>query len=184
MATNLTRLSRPRYRYEDFYNRIMIISIIVAVAENNVIGAKNKLPWYLPADLKHFKKITTGHHIVMGQNTYEGLGKPLPSRINIVLSYNPNFKAEGCIVANSPEEAVNVAKKAGEDELMICGGAQVYKTFLPIADRIYMTKVKAKIEGDTLFPKIGDEWKVISRASFAPDAKNRYPYEFLILERV
>lgn len=162
----------------------MKISIIVAVAENNVIGKKNSLPWYLPADLKHFKEITTGHHILMGQNTYESIGKPLPNRVNIVLSNNPNYKAEGCIVVNSPEEGVKIARDAKEKELMICGGAQVYRTFLPMADKIYMTKIKTDADGDIYFPEFDlKDWEVIANEHSEAHVQNLYSYEFLILER-
>ncbi len=162
----------------------MKISIVVAISENNVIGKRNALPWYLPADLKHFKDITLGHHIVFGQTTHESIGRPLPGRTNIILSNDLNYKSPRCVVVHSPEEATEYAKKNNEEELMICGGAQVYKTFLPIADRIYMTKVKAKIDGDIFFPEFKlDEWSVISSEPHEADKKNKYPYEFLVLER-
>ena len=162
----------------------MKIAIIVAIAENNVIGKRNALPWYLPADLKHFKEITMGHHILFGQTTHESIGRPLPGRTNIILSNVPNYKSNGCIVVHTPEEAIEFAKKAGEKELMICGGAMVYKTFLPLADTFYMTKVKAKIDGDIFFPDFNkDEWRVTSSEPHKADSKNLYGYEFLVLKR-
>ena len=162
----------------------MKVSIIVATAENNVIGTKNKLPWYLSADLKHFKATTLKHHIVFGQNTFESIGRVLPDRTTIILSNDPNYKQEGCIVVRSPEEVIEVAKKAGESELFICGGGMVYKTFLPLTDKIYLTKVNAKIEGDVFFPELPEnEWKVVSREPHEKDERNQYDYEFQVLER-
>ena len=162
----------------------MKISIIVAVAENNVIGKRNSLPWYLPADLKHFKEITLGHHILMGQNTYASIGKPLSERITIILSKNPNYKQVGCIVANTPKDAMKIAEKSGEKELMVCGGGQVYKTFLPLADKIYMTKIHHQFEGDIFFPELNmKSWKVSTKESHGSDDKNPFAYDFLILEK-
>jgi len=162
----------------------MIIAIIVAVAKNNVIGKRNSLPWLLPGDLKHFKSITMGHHILMGQNTYESIGRILPGRTTIILSNDPEYFKEGCIMARTPNEAIQIAEKAKETELMICGGGMVYKTFLPFADKIYMTKVGAEIDGDIFFPEINyDEWKLVSSEPHEKDDKNLYPYEFTVLER-
>jgi len=162
----------------------MKISIVVAVAENNVIGNKNKLPWYIPADLKHFKEVTMGHHVVFGQTTYKSIGRNLPGRHTIVLSNNKNLKIEGAYVANSPQEAIDHANRQGEKELMICGGAMIYKTFLPLADKIYLTKIKAKIDGDVTFPEIGsDSWKMVFKVSHTKDIKNPYDYEFIVLDR-
>lgn len=162
----------------------MKISIIVAVAKNNLIGKKNSLPWYLPADLKHFKAITMGHYILMGQNTYASIGKPLPGRSTIILSNDPDYKQVGCVVVNTPEEAIKTAEKSGEKEFMICGGGQVYKTFLPLAHKIYLTRVHHKFDGDIFFPKLNiKEWKVISEESHEPDEKNPFAYDFLILEK-
>jgi dihydrofolate reductase len=162
----------------------MKVSIIVAVAENNIIGKRNSLPWYLPADLKHFKEITLGHHILMGQNTYASIGKPLPGRTTIILSNKTDYKQVGCVVVNTPDEAIKTAEKSGEKELMICGGGQVYKAFLPFADKIYLTKVHHKFDGDIYFPEINmKKWKVVSRESHEPDQKNTFAYDFLILEK-
>lgn len=162
----------------------MKISIVVAVAENGVIGAKNRLPWHLPADLARFKKITTGHHIIMGRKTHESIGKVLPGRVNIIITRNPNYKSKGAIIVNSLEKALSKAEKSGEEEAFIIGGVQIFEEALPLADRIYMTKIKAKFPGDTYFPEFQkSEWKVVLRKTFGPDGKNAYPYEFLILER-
>jgi dihydrofolate reductase len=163
----------------------MIISLIAAVSQNGVIGNKNKIPWYLPADMTYFRSITTGHHIVMGSNTFESIGRPLPNRTNIVLAKDKDYKAEGCIVVNSLDEAINYAQKNGEEELMICGGAQIYKQFLPLADKIYLTKIKAVFEGDKFFPEIDSKtWKLTKSVKNSPDEKNKYGYEFCLYERM
>ena len=147
-----------------------------------MIGKRNALPWYLPADLGHFKEITTGKPVIMGKNTYESIGRPLPNRLNIVLSDDHNYKIEGCVVANSLEEALDYVKEA--EEVMIIGGALVYKQFLPVAKRMYLTRVYHDFEGDVYFPEFDEkEWQEISREDFMADAKNPYDYSFLTLER-
>ncbi len=162
----------------------MQISIIVAIADNWVIGDKNKLPWYLPADLKHFKEITTGHHIIMGKNTYISIGRPLPNRTNIVLCDDPAFSAEGVKVVNSPEEALELARKNGETEVFIIGGGMVYRTFFPLAKKLYLTCVKAQIKGNITFPEFSlNNWKLISQELHNKDEKNPYDYEFQVYER-
>lgn len=156
----------------------MIISLIAAVAKNNVLGKDNKIPWHLPADMAYFSKMTTGHHIVMGSNTYESIGRPLPNRTNIVLAKDRDYKAEGCVVVNSIEEATDYAKKNEEKELMVCGGASVYKQFLPKADKVYLTEINAEFDGDVFFPELGPQWKLVSSEKHAPDEKNKYEYNF------
>lgn len=164
----------------------MIISIIAAVAKNNVIGYKNKLPWNLPADLKRFKKLTTGHHIIMGRKTHESIGRPLPNRTNIIISENPNYSCHpDCLITHSLDSAVDTARKTNETEIFIIGGSQIYKLTLPLADKIYLTRVKAEFEGDTFFPKLDkSKWKQISCDFHAKDERNPYPYEFCILEKL
>lgn len=164
---------------------IMKISIIVAVADNWVIGKRNALPWYLPADLRHFKEITMGHHIIMGQNTHKSIGKALPGRTNIVLSFDKDYKAHGCIVANSLEGALKIAKEDGETEAFIIGGASVYKQAIDFVDKIYLTRIRNNFDGDVYFPKLDMKmWKEISREAHTPDSKNPYKYEFLVLKKV
>lgn len=153
----------------------MVISIIAAVAKNNVIGNNNKLPWHLPADLKHFKVITLGHTIVMGQNTYESIGKPLPGRLNIVLSFDPNYKAPGALVVNNLENAIKKAKETGEEELFIIGGASVFKQTIDLADKLYITYINKIFKGDTFFPEINkQDWKLEKKETF----NNPFSYEF------
>ena len=158
--------------------------MISAIAENRVIGNKNSLPWHLPADFKYFKAQTLNKPIVMGLKTFESIGsKPLPNRKNIILNNNPNYKIpENCFLARSIEEALEMTKN--EDEVMICGGASVYRQFLPLADRLYLTYIHQNFEGDTLFQEFNiNEWKEISREDHEPDEKNKYSYSFVVLER-
>ncbi|MBS1270864.1 MAG: Dihydrofolate reductase [Gammaproteobacteria bacterium] len=161
----------------------MEISLVVAMDQNRVIGARNELPWRLPADLKRFKKITTGHPVVMGRCTWESIGKPLPGRTNIVVTRQPAFKAPGAVVVQSLEEAKEAVLDC--EELTIIGGADVYEQVLTEANRIYLTKIHAEFAGDTFFPKINrDEWVCVSREEFKQDDKNPYDYSFLVLERM
>lgn len=160
----------------------MKISIIVAVSENNVIGAKNKLLWHLPDDLKRFKKITTGHCILMGQNTFESIGKVLPQRTNIILSHAKNYKVKDATVFNNPDDAIKFAEVQGEKELMIIGGGMIYKYFLPFATKIYLTKVHKDYKGDVKFPKINmNEWKIVSSEKHLDENP---PFEYQILEKL
>lgn len=160
----------------------MLISLIVAVSENNVIGYQNKIPWHLPADFAYFKKMTLGKPVIMGAKTFESIGKALPGRKNIVLNSDPNYKAQGAIIVGSLEEAL---KEAGEaQEVMICGGASVYEQFLPRADKLYLTFVHHEFEGDTFFPRFKkEEWQEVSREDHASDADNIYPYSFVVYEK-
>ena len=162
----------------------MIISIISAVADNRVIGKSNTLPWHLPADFKYFKENTLNKPIVMGFKTFQSIGEtPLPKRKNVILNNNPNYKApEGCFLAKSIDEVSEMLKS--EEEVMVCGGASVYRQFLPIADRLYLTFIHHKFEGDTFFPEFDiNKWKETSREDHQPDEKNVYPYSFVVLER-
>ena len=126
----------------------MLISTIVATAQNNVIGKDNQIPWYLPADLQYFKKITLNHHIIMGRNCFESIGRPLPKRTNVVVTRNPFFIATGCVVTHSIEEALRLAEKNGEEEVFIIGGGEIYQQSVEFWDRIYWTEVALNTEGD------------------------------------
>ena len=160
----------------------MKISIIVAVAKNNVIGGKGKLLWHIPQDLKNFKKITLGHHILMGQKTYESIGKPLPERINIILSDDKKFKAKGCFVFNNLNDALSFAKKRNEKELIVIGGGTIYKLMLPKATRIYLTKIYKSFEGDVKFPKLNlSSWKETFNEKHLD---NNPPFEFKVLTKI
>lgn len=160
----------------------MIISIIAALAKNNVIGQKNKIPWHLPADFAYFKKITLGKPVIMGAKTFESIGKPLAGRKNIVLHQDKNYSAPGCVVVNSIEAALSAAGDA--PEVMICGGASVYQQFLPKARRLYLTYIDHEFSGDTFFPKFNrQDWREISRENHQADCDNPFPYAFVVLER-
>lgn len=160
----------------------MQVSLVVAMAQNRVIGRDNGLPWHLPADLRHFKTLTLGKPIIMGRKTYESIGRPLPGRLNIVLTRDAGFRAPGCEVCASLEDAVLRAGEAGE--IMIIGGAALYKEALAHADRIYLTEIHARIEGDTRFPEIDPAtWREIARERHAADERNDLDYSFVTLER-
>ena len=159
-----------------------MIAIIVATDEQGVIGKDNDLPWRLSADLKYFRRITMGKPLIMGRNTHESIGRPLPGRHNIVITSEPDYKAEGCTVVHSIEEALSACGES--DEVMVMGGASLYSQMLPLADRIYLTQVHAHVEGDTWFPEWQHEqwFKVSSERHHADDA-NEYDYSFLVYDR-
>ncbi|MDF2432594.1 MAG: dihydrofolate reductase [Mucilaginibacter sp.] len=159
----------------------MTITIVVAISENHVIGKDNKLLWHLPADLKHFKEITTGHTIIMGRKTYESVGRPLPNRRNIIITRQA-ISIDGCEVVHSTEAALSLC--AGEQEVFIVGGAEIYKQALKLTNRIYLTIVHAEFDGDSFFPEIDkNEWKEVYREDHEPDQKNLLPYSFITYER-
>jgi dihydrofolate reductase len=159
----------------------MIVSIVVAIAENNAIGNNNQLLWHLPADLKHFKNITTGHTVIMGRKTYDSVGKPLPNRRNIIIT-RQDISIAGCQVVKSIEDALALA--AGEQEVFIVGGAEIYKQSIHLTDRIYLTIVHQKFDADTFFPEIDyNDWTQTARTDHQPDEKNKFPYSFITLDR-
>lgn len=160
-----------------------MISAIVAVAKNGVIGKAGSLPWYIPADLARFKEITMGHPIIMGRKTFESIGRALPGRYNIVITHDEGYRAEGCRVVGSLKEAVEKAKKSeGSEEIFIIGGEQIYKEAMPLLDRIYLTKVEATVDGDKFFKFDPSEWKQVSTEKHPADKKNQYDFEFTVLE--
>ena len=165
----------------------MTISIIAAASENNVIGKKNQLPWHLPSDMKYFRDTTMGHCVIMGRKNYDSTPekfRPLPGRTNIIVTRQNKFSAPGCMVVNSIEEALEEVKKKNETEAFIIGGGEIFRQSMHLADKIYLTKVHAEIEGDVYFPEINnEEWKVESAQRFKADEKNKYDYSFLILMR-
>lgn len=161
----------------------MRVSLVVAMSENRVIGRDNDLPWRLPADLAHFKRLTLGKPIIMGRKTYESIGRPLPGRQNIVLTRDESFQAPGCDICLGLDQAMAVAGSA--EEVMIIGGAALYETLLERADRIYLTEVHARIEGDTWFPELdASDWKEVSREAHGADERNSLDYSFVTLDRV
>lgn len=160
----------------------MEISLVVAMDRNRLIGADNGLPWRLPADLKHFKRTTMGHPMVMGRRTWESIGRALPGRTSIVVTGRPDYAAPGALVVDSLAAARQAAGATGE--LMIIGGARLFEQVLGDADRIYLTEIHAAFEGDAYFPELGDEWMCVSRADHRRDERNPFDYSFLVLERV
>lgn len=159
----------------------MRISIIAAIAEKDrAIGKDNALLWHIPEDFKHFKDLTSGHAIIMGENTHRSIGRPLPNRTNIVLSINPDFSPEGCLVVRSIDEALEQARIVETDEVFICGGASIYRQFLPLADRLYLTLVEGEYAADTFFPDYGDFPREISRKA---SEDGTYRYSFVTLEK-
>ena len=162
----------------------MNLTLVVAAAENDVIGRDGDLPWRLPADLAHFKQVTMGHPIVMGRRTWESIGRPLPGRENIVVSRNPDYVAEGVRVAGSLGEAIDHARRLGASELMVIGGAGLYAAALPEASRILLTRVHAEVPGDTKMPPINaDEWEVAGVRKRAADDRNPHAMSFIELRR-
>lgn len=159
----------------------MTITAVVAIAENRAIGKDNKLLWYLPNDLKHFKTITSGHTVIMGRKTFDSVGKPLPNRRNIIIT-RQDIKIEGCEVVNSIQAAIDLCKD--EEEVFIVGGAEIYKMAMPVTDRIYLTIVHKAFEADSFFPETPpEEWKETAREDHQPDEKNALPYSFITLEK-
>lgn len=162
----------------------MTVSLIAAVARNGVIGRDGALPWKLSADLKRFRELTTGHHVIMGRKTHESIGKPLPKRTNVVLSRSSGYTAEGCAVSSGLGEALREAERADEDEAFVIGGAGVYELALPTADRLYLTRVEADVAGDVHFPDLAaNVWREVSREEHGADERNEHPFAFLVLER-
>lgn len=160
----------------------MILSIIVASAENLVIGRDNGLIWHMSADLKHFKQLTTGHTIIMGRRTFESIGRALPNRRNVVITRNKDYQADGCEIAESVEEALKMVET--EDEVFIIGGGSIYRESWERADRLYLTWVHVEVEGDTFIPAIdSDKWEVICRQDFKADEKNEFDYSFVSYKR-
>lgn len=166
----------------------MHISIVVAVSENNAIGGKGDLLWRLPADLKRFKEITYGHHVLMGRKTYESIPekfRPLPGRVNIVVSRKENFMAAGCKTVGSVEEGIQFAKDNGENELMIIGGGEIYRQVFHKTDKVYLTKVRHVFESaDTFFPALNEsEWKIANHTFHKADSKHAFDFSFLDMEK-
>lgn len=161
----------------------MLISAIVAISENNVIGRDGHLPWHLSADLKRFKAITTGHSIILGRKNYDDISRPLPNRTNYVLSRNAAFEAPGCIVCGSLGDALMAAESAGETECFIIGGAAIYELAMPKVKKLYLTRVHGTIDGDVFFPSWGGGWRKVSEERFPADEKNDFETTFETWER-
>ena len=165
------------------------LSVIVAVAENRVVGKNNALPWHLSEDLQYFKRATLGKPIVMGRKTFESIGRPLPGRTNIVISRNPDYFAQGIKIVSSLEQALQLAQDIAliddSQELMVIGGAAIYAAAIPVADRLYVTEVHAEVEGDAYLPNIDwGNWIESSRERHRAIAPNPYDYSFVVYDRV
>ncbi len=165
-----------------------ILSMIVATADNNVIGKDNTMPWHLPADLAYFKKVTLGKPIIMGRKTYESIGRPLPGRRNIVISRDEGYSAEGIDTVTSVEQALSLVDGSdgnkAVDEIMVIGGGAIYNHCLSNADRLYVTHIKAAIDGDTKFPKYDEvDWQKTESELRVSDEKNAYDLDFCVYER-
>ena len=160
----------------------MKITLIVAMARNRVIGKDNQMPWHLPADLAHFKRLTMGKPMIMGRKTHESIGRPLPGRHNIVVTRDPAREFEGCTVVNDPDAAIQAAGDA--PEVMVIGGQKLFDAYIDQADRLELTLIDARIEGDTYFPEYSmQDWEEVSREEHDADEKNPHPYTFLSLVR-
>ncbi|MCZ2722094.1 type 3 dihydrofolate reductase [Marinomonas sp. 15G1-11] len=166
-----------------------MLSLIVAMAENRVIGRNNALPWHLPNDLQYFKRVTMGKPIIMGRKTFESIGRPLPGRRNIVISRQKNLQFDGVDCVSSLEEAItlgeNIAFVEGHEEVMVIGGAQIYQSILPMVDRLYITHVHSNVEGDAFFPHVS--WSLfqeVAREDFSAQEPNPYNYSFVVYDRL
>ncbi|MFD1141901.1 dihydrofolate reductase [Larkinella insperata] len=162
----------------------MLISLIAAVAEKGVIGRENDLVWHLPDDFKYFKQTTSGHPILMGRKTFESLGKPLPNRLNVVITRNPDYQPAGVVVVDSLEKALEEARKTAVPEIFVIGGSEIYRQAIPFADRLYLTEVKASFDGDAWFPDFDKaNWREVSRRHHPTDDRHAVAFDFVVWER-
>ncbi|WP_235298587.1 dihydrofolate reductase [Portibacter marinus] len=162
----------------------MIVSSIVAVTKNGVIGKDNDIPWDLPKDMRYFKRTTLNHHIIMGRKNFEAMGNPLPKRTNIILTRDPFYIVSNSLVAHSIEEALSIAFDNGEEEAFIIGGGEIYKQSMPYWDKFYITEIDAEIEGDVYFPEVDyKEWELVSEEQHRKDENNPYDFIFKVYER-
>ncbi len=162
----------------------MTISLVVAASENNVIGKDNRLLWHLPNDMKFFKNTTWGMPVIMGRKTFESLGKPLAGRTNIVMTRDKEWTAKGTTVSSNMEEAMKAASDTDAKEVFVIGGGEIFKQVLPQANRVYLTRVHTKLEGDAFFPELpAKDWKLLSQLDFTADAKHAFAYSFQVWQR-
>ncbi|MCW5909909.1 MAG: dihydrofolate reductase [Cyclobacteriaceae bacterium] len=166
----------------------MIISLIAALSENRTIGKNNDLPWRLPDDMKYFMETTKGHYVIMGRKNYQSLPekfRPLPNRTNIVITRSADFAAPGCHVVHNLNDALEFARKANQQEVFVIGGAEIYRLSLPFANRLYLTEIKAAVEGDAFFPEVNiQQWKEVSRKHHAADGRHLFAFDFVVYERL
>lgn len=166
----------------------MIVSLIVAASQNNVIGKKGQLPWHMPTDMKYFKDVTMGHCVIMGRKNYDSIPdrfRPLSGRTNIIVTRQKKISAPDCVVVNSIKEALETAKEKNETEAFIIGGGEIFRHSMPVADKIYLTRIHANIDGDVHFPSINmNEWKEESVQFHKADERNKFDYSFIVLSRI
>lgn len=161
----------------------MNLTIIAAISENRVIGRNNDLAWHLPDDLKRFKELTKGHHVIMGRKTFESVGRPLPGRTNIVVTTQKDYKAPGCIIVHTLKEAIQKAEN--DSQPYVIGGGKIYEQALPIADTLELTHIHAHVDGDTYFPEVDtSKWQIVAKESHPADDKHEYTFDFLTYQRV
>jgi dihydrofolate reductase len=163
----------------------MRVALIAALTTNNVIGRDNGLPWHLGTDLRRLKSLTMGHHFIMGRKTYESVGKPLPGRTNVVITTRADYAPDGIVVVHALEDALRLAGDAHDEEPFIAGGAEIFRLAIHRADRMYLTRIHADLEGDAFFPDFDDvnEWHLVDSEHFEADEKNDYPFSFLTYDR-
>jgi len=162
----------------------MRLSIIAAIAENGVIGRDNDLPWHLSSDLQRFKKLTMGHHLLLGRKTFESIGRALPGRTMVVISTGRPSLPEGVLLVDSIESAIEAANENGDDEAFVAGGAEIYNLALPHSDRLYLTRIEAAFEGDVHFPPIAEkDWKLVSNEQIRASDSASWPHSFQIWDR-
>lgn len=162
--------------------------MIAAMGENRVIGKDNDIPWHLPDDFKYFKETTKGHHVIMGRKNWESLQqrfRPLPNRPNLIITRNSDYQAEGAQIVSSLEEALDIARRAGEPEAFIIGGGEIYRMGLELCDKIYLTEIEGSFEGQVTFPEFSaDQWKEISRIHHSAGERHQYAFDFVIYEKI
>jgi dihydrofolate reductase len=159
------------------------LSLIVAMAKNRIIGAGGKIPWHLPRELQLFKRVTMGHHIIMGRKTFDSIGRLLPGRTTVIVTRQKDYAVSGAKIAHNLDEAVALC--AGDDEIFVIGGGELYRAALPLADRVYLTVVDAEPAGDTRMPELeAAQWRLISTEQFHKDERHAYDYQFEVHDRV
>jgi dihydrofolate reductase len=162
----------------------MIISAIVAMSENNVIGKDNQLVWHLPADLQHFKRTTYGHHMLMGRKTFESFGKVLPGRVSIILTRQEKLDIPGAYIVHTVDDGLEIGRKAGDDEFFIIGGEEIFRMTMPLIEKLYLTVVHENFDGDTFFPELNwNEWTILHQHTHEADDKNPYRHTYYTLLR-
>ncbi|MFN5168868.1 MAG: dihydrofolate reductase [Cyclobacteriaceae bacterium] len=165
----------------------MIISLIAALTENRVIGKNNDLPWHLPDDMKYFMQTTKGHYVIMGRKNWDSIPekfRPLPNRTNLVITRQPDFRAPGATVVNSLNQALEIARTAGQSEVFVIGGAEIYRLALPLATRLYLTEIQTQLQGDTFFPDYDRQaWVERSRNHHSADERHLFPFDFVIYDK-